>query len=139
MGQFDPTPDLPPSSTGGNPGSAYGQAGLAPQSGSSSTSIGSAGSGAAGTGLSGNTLSRESGSAAGTERVGRVAQGAHETIDRLAQKAAPTVQRLQDSAERARMTGDQWVEDLRSTVREKPLAALATALMAGLVIARLIR
>ena len=78
----------------------------------------------------------------------RVVQGAHETIDRLAERAAPHVQQLQDSVsetntmlhervDQARELGAEWTETLRSTVREHPVAALATALAAGVLIARL--
>jgi hypothetical protein len=69
----------------------------------------------------------------------RVVQGAHHTIDRLAERAVPQVQRVHDGAERARQVGDQWIEDLRGTVRAKPLASLAAALALGVVVARLIR
>jgi ElaB/YqjD/DUF883 family membrane-anchored ribosome-binding protein len=75
------------------------------------------------------------------DMVGRVAQGAHQTIDRLAETAAPHLQRLQQGvgvrAQHARELRDQWAESLRCTVREKPLAAVATALALGVVIARL--
>jgi ElaB/YqjD/DUF883 family membrane-anchored ribosome-binding protein len=78
----------------------------------------------------------------------RVVQGAHETIDRLADSAAPHVQRLQqgmasasdslhERADLARETGDEWAESLRGTVRDNPLAAVAAALVAGVLIARL--
>ncbi len=78
----------------------------------------------------------------------RVVKGAHETIDKLAESAAPHVQQMQESvggvntmlherADQARELGAEWAEALRSTVREHPMAALATALAAGLVIARL--
>ena len=33
--------------------------------------------------------------------------------------------------------GDEWAESLRCTVRENPLAAVATALVVGVLIARL--
>jgi hypothetical protein len=69
----------------------------------------------------------------------RVVQGAHHTIDRLAERAVPQVQRMHDGAERARQVGDEWVEDLRGTVRDRPLASLAAALALGMVISRLIR
>lgn len=131
MGQYDPNPDLPPLSNP-NPTTtqrpAYGQAGLAPQSGVDIDSD------------TGSLGGSSGGATAGTpDPLNRVVQGAHQTIDKLAQRAAPTVQRVQDSAERARETGDEWIENLRSTVREKPLASLATALMFGMVVARLMR
>ncbi len=78
----------------------------------------------------------------------RVVQGAHATIDRLAETAAPHVQRLQEGmssasdtlhnrAGQARETGDEWTETLRCAVRDNPLAAVATALAVGALIARL--
>lgn len=78
----------------------------------------------------------------------RVVDGAHQAIDRLADSAAPHVQRLQkgvadasdtlhDKAGQAREMGDEWAESLRCTVRENPLAAVATALVVGVLIARL--
>ena len=80
----------------------------------------------------------------------RVVRGAHETIDRLAETAAPHVQKLeatvgtaseklQANADRARELGDEWTESLRCTVRDNPLAAVAVALLAGALIARIVR
>ena len=79
-----------------------------------------------------------------------VVKGAHDTIDRLAGQAAPQLQRLQegmasagdslqDQAHRLRETGDEWTETLRGTVRDNPLAAIGTALVLGLLIARVTR
>jgi ElaB/YqjD/DUF883 family membrane-anchored ribosome-binding protein len=80
----------------------------------------------------------------------RVVKGAHETIDRLAEHAAPHVQRVQDNvsdanavlherADQALELSAEWVEALRCTVRDHPVAALAAALAAGVVIARLMQ
>jgi ElaB/YqjD/DUF883 family membrane-anchored ribosome-binding protein len=80
----------------------------------------------------------------------RVVKGAHETIDRIAEKATPPLEQLEqglaqtgevlhDKAEQWRMTGDEWAESLRDTVREHPLAAVAAALAVGVVVARLTR
>jgi ElaB/YqjD/DUF883 family membrane-anchored ribosome-binding protein len=75
------------------------------------------------------------------DMLGRVVQGAHQTIDRLAETAAPHVKRLQDGvgarAEHAKEVGDEWAESLRCTVRDNPLAAVATAVALGVLIARL--
>jgi len=86
----------------------------------------------------------------GKDLLARVVQGAHQTIDRLADTAAPHVQKLQDGmssagdmvserADQARDTGEAWAESLRVTVRENPLAAVATAVAVGLLIARVTR
>ena len=89
-------------------------------------------------------------SAAQNEVLDRIVQGAHDTIDRLAERAAPHVQRLQQGVHNANdklhrgadevlRSRDEWTESLRSTVREHPLAALATALAVGVLITRLTR
>jgi ElaB/YqjD/DUF883 family membrane-anchored ribosome-binding protein len=98
-------------------------------------------------------MSSGTGTGTGTQPndlMNRVVQGAHETIDRLAETAAPHVQSLQEGlsgandmlhqrADQVRELGDEWTESLRGTVREHPLAAVATALAVGVLIARLTR
>jgi len=73
--------------------------------------------------------------------LSRVVRGAHDTLDRLAESAAPHVQRLQEGvggrAAQVKEVGDEWAESLRCTVRDNPLAAVATALALGVLIARL--
>lgn len=84
------------------------------------------------------------------EMLRRVVEGAHHTIDKVADTAAPHVQRLQQGmeganevlhtrAEQLRTTGDEWTENLRTTVRANPLTAVATALAVGMILARLNR
>ncbi len=108
----------------------------------SSTSSGS-------TSGSGGNGSSAAGGQAG-DVLSRVVQGAHSAIDRMAETAAPAVQRVQDGvqsasdtlsrkADDARELGDEWAESLRCTVRDHPLAAVATALAVGVLIARLSR
>ena len=126
-----------------------------PSSSSSATSSISAGT----AGTVGTAGSSDAASPLGTTTTGtrpqsdvlnRVVQGAHQTIDKLAETAAPHVQRLEQGvssasetlharADHAREVGDEWAESLRTTVRENPLAALATALAVGVLIARLTR
>lgn len=82
--------------------------------------------------------------------VKHAAQGAHETIDRLADSAAPAVRQLGNSVAAAgealhaktdqlRDTGNAWVEDVRTTVRNKPLLSVAAAFALGALIARFTR
>nr|WP_316639559.1 hypothetical protein [uncultured Roseateles sp.] len=84
------------------------------------------------------------------ELVNRVAKSAHETVDRLAATAGPAVERIRrgvdqasDSvhagADRLSETQQEWTETLRCTVREHPLAALATAVALGVLVSRLAR
>ena len=92
----------------------------------------------------------DKGAAAGQDALNRVVQSAHHAIDRLAGTAGPPVQRVQDGvhaageaisqkAQDARELGDEWTETLRSTVRDNPLTAIATALAVGVLVARLTR
>ena len=80
----------------------------------------------------------------------RVVQGTHDTIDRLAERATPQLAQLErglsqagdalhDKADSMRATGDEWTENLRSSVRDHPLAALTAALAVGVLIARIAR
>jgi ElaB/YqjD/DUF883 family membrane-anchored ribosome-binding protein len=89
-------------------------------------------------------------SSGGADVMSRVVRTAHDTIDRLADRAAPHVRRVQegvsgsgekvsDQMEHWRETSDEWAESIRETVREHPIGALATALVAGMLIARLTR
>jgi hypothetical protein len=73
------------------------------------------------------------------ETLSRVVQGAHQTIDHLAERAAPKVRRLQDGAHHVREVGDEWVENARERVRDRPLTALFAALACGVLVARLLR
>lgn len=76
-----------------------------------------------------------------SDMLSRAVKGAHETIDRFAETAAPHVQRLQQGvgagADHVKEIGDEWAESLRCTVREHPLAAVATAVALGMLISRL--
>ena len=87
---------------------------------------------------------------AAVELMGRVVQGAHDTIDRLADSAAPAVRQFGEGlagaeetlhAKTAQMRDarDAWSESLRQTVRTNPLASLAAALVVGALIARITR
>jgi ElaB/YqjD/DUF883 family membrane-anchored ribosome-binding protein len=126
-------------------GSGLGRSGM---SGSSSmgsgmsSSTGLSGSGVSGLDEGGMPRSASMGGS-GDDMLTRVVQGAHQTIDRLAETAAPHVQRLQQGLDsksgQVREMSDEWTESLRSTVRDNPIAAVATAVAVGLLLARLTR
>lgn len=89
-------------------------------------------------------------SPSGGEFMSRVVQGAHQTIDRLGARAAPHVDRLEEKlihadhalherADQLREVGQGYVRSMREGVREHPLAAVGTALLLGLLIARITR
>ena len=107
-----------------------------------------------GSGLSGSggmsSAGGMGGTGAGSDVMSRVVRTAHDTIDRLADRAEPIVRRMQDGVsgstdkmggqvDQWRETGDEWAESVRETVREHPIGALATAVVAGMLIARLTR
>ena len=80
--------------------------------------------------------------------LGRIVDGAHQTIDKLAERAGPRVEQLEQSvqgantalhqrAERARDVGDEWLESMRTSVREHPVAAVGVALAVGMLLARM--
>lgn len=82
--------------------------------------------------------------------IDRLAQAAHDTIDRLAGRAGPAVERMKSSlsgtgdklhgrADALMSTRDEWMESCRTTVREHPMAAVGTALLAGWLVGRLTR
>jgi ElaB/YqjD/DUF883 family membrane-anchored ribosome-binding protein len=86
----------------------------------------------------------------GSDVMSKVVRTAHDTIDRLADRAAPHVRRVQEGVSGSsdkmheqvdhwRETSDEWAESLRETVREHPIGAIATAVVAGMLIARLTR
>ncbi|MFG6462603.1 hypothetical protein ACG04Q_13570 [Roseateles sp. DXS20W] len=96
------------------------------------------------------TMAADKGAAAGHAVLDRATQGAHQAIDRAADAAGPAMQRVQDGVQAAgamlgqraddlRQLGDEWTASVRATVREHPIAAIATALAVGALIARLSR
>jgi ElaB/YqjD/DUF883 family membrane-anchored ribosome-binding protein len=114
------------------------------------TSTGSPADGLDGGTSAQNTSASTNGGSSGDDLLGRVVKGAHDTIDRLADTAAPHVHRLQEGmahandslhsrADHVREVGDEWADSLRTTVREHPLAAVATALALGMLISRISR
>ncbi|NML13551.1 hypothetical protein [Azohydromonas caseinilytica] len=110
----------------------------------------SSGMSSTGGGLSG---SGNSAMAQGTQGSGasmdRMVQSAHEAVDRLAEKAAPALERLRSTmgsaTEKLPMSKDElsamqeeWVTSLRDTVREHPIASLAVAAAAGVLLSRML-
>lgn len=80
--------------------------------------------------------------------VDRAARAAHDTVDRLASQAGPAMERMRamaaDAQERMRQKyGDlgameeEWVTMARTCVRDHPLASVAVAVVAGMLISRM--
>jgi len=94
-------------------------------------------------------MSGLSGSGSSDDTMNRVVQGAHQAVDRIAERAAPVVERLKtsmtgasdsmhSSVEQWSAMQEEWVETARTTVREHPIASLAAAVAAGMVLSKLL-
>jgi ElaB/YqjD/DUF883 family membrane-anchored ribosome-binding protein len=81
--------------------------------------------------------------------VDRAASNAHEAVERVADRIGPAVGRIRSVASDTADTvnakagdvssiSDELVESARSYVRDRPLAALGVAVLAGIVISRLV-
>jgi ElaB/YqjD/DUF883 family membrane-anchored ribosome-binding protein len=81
--------------------------------------------------------------------VDRAASTAHDAVERVADRIGPAVGRIRSVAADTADTvnakasdvgsmGDELVESARTYVRERPLAALGVAVLAGIVISRLV-
>jgi len=82
--------------------------------------------------------------------VDRMTRGAHQAVDRIAERAAPAVDQVRSAAERATdVVGskldefstmqDEWMESMREKVRSRPLAVIGIAVLAGLLLGRMMR
>jgi ElaB/YqjD/DUF883 family membrane-anchored ribosome-binding protein len=82
--------------------------------------------------------------------VDKAAQSAHQAVDRMAAKAGPAVERVREKAMQATDTlhakmddlsvmQEQWMGTMRDQVRAHPLAVVGAAVLAGLLIGRLMR
>jgi ElaB/YqjD/DUF883 family membrane-anchored ribosome-binding protein len=75
--------------------------------------------------------------------VDHVAQGAHDTVERIAAKAEDALSAGSDAqttayAKYQDFVKGEWAESMREEVRARPLAVVGIALVAGLLIGRLI-
>lgn len=76
----------------------------------------------------------------------RVEAGVHHATDRAANAANRATDKAAEAAERgraaydqARDRADEWLEEVREYVREKPVQAIAIALGAGWLLGRILR
>lgn len=131
--------------------------------GGSSASPAGSGSSGSGAGLSGGadsmSESKLSGVAASIPPAGsttaadpstldRVVQGAHDALDRAAERARPAVDKLRgtlgsgesllgERAEEWKAMQEQYLTQFRGFVREHPVATVAGALVAGMLLSRM--
>jgi ElaB/YqjD/DUF883 family membrane-anchored ribosome-binding protein len=102
-----------------------------------------------GTGTMGSTEKLKADQAAerAHSTVDHVAQGAHDTVERIAAKAEDAFESARSVGSDAQTTAyakyqdfvkGEWAESMREEVRARPLAVVGIALVAGLLIGRLI-
>jgi ElaB/YqjD/DUF883 family membrane-anchored ribosome-binding protein len=152
-----PNQTFPETSSHGEPGSdsTFPKSGAAPSAAGTRSAPMSPSSASPATPSSGGSGSRPADAAtdaidaaADRDMLRRVVQGAHEAVDRIADKAIPAVERLRERVDetsdklrdRAAQAGelkDEWAESLRTTIRERPLTALLTAVAVGVLLSRL--
>lgn len=83
------------------------------------------------------------------DTVSRVKQGAHDAVDRIADKAGPTIERVKSSisgmsdsmharGEQFSELQEEWMETCRTSVRDHPLAAVGIAVVAGMVLSKML-
>lgn len=80
------------------------------------------------------------------DKIDSATDKVHAGVDRVAESVAPAVERVRSTAERLQdkvlLAVDmerEWADSTRSVVRDHPLASVAVALAAGIVISRLVR
>jgi ElaB/YqjD/DUF883 family membrane-anchored ribosome-binding protein len=79
--------------------------------------------------------------------IARTAAKAHETVDRVAASVTPVIDRVRSSAEDATHqlqarahdlmeTRDQWLDDMRVYVKERPLTTIGVTAVVALLLGR---
>lgn len=88
---------------------------------------------------------------AGNDRViDRVVHGVHQAVDRMAEKAVPTAERVksgvsgaaeavQSQADHLGEMQEEWVTACRDCVRAHPLKSVGAAVVAGMILSRILR
>jgi ElaB/YqjD/DUF883 family membrane-anchored ribosome-binding protein len=71
--------------------------------------------------------------------IDRAAELAHHAVDKAADVAAPAAEWLGEQGESLMATQKKLVDDARKYVEANPLKSVAIALVAGLVIGRIVR
>lgn len=81
------------------------------------------------------------------QTVDRTAAMAHETVDRVAASVMPVIDRVRSTAEGASQqiqatahdlmeSRDQWMDDMRSCVKEHPLTTIGVTAVVALLLGR---
>lgn len=74
-----------------------------------------------------------------TPVINRVAESAHQAVNKAVDVAVPTAQWLDEKSGSLKATQEKMLTDARQYVAANPLKAVAAALVAGLLIGRILR
>jgi ElaB/YqjD/DUF883 family membrane-anchored ribosome-binding protein len=72
------------------------------------------------------------------ETVNRLRSGAHETVDKVADATTQAAEVLSQKGEQLKNAEQQFVENCRSYIHEKPVTSLGIAVGAGFLLSRLL-
>lgn len=86
----------------------------------------------------------------GENMIDRVVHGVHQAVDRMAEKAVPTAERVksgvsgaaeavQSKADHLGEMQEEWLTACRDSVRDHPLKSVGLAVVAGVVLSRILR
>lgn len=149
MASTSPNPFPTSGSTGSSSlgsGSSLSTDDMSSSAGMSSSSASDMSSSSMGSGTADSSgMSSSAGSGASMDRM---VQSAHEAVDRFAEKAAPALEKLRSTmggaTDKLPMSRDdlsalqrEWVTGAREVVREHPMASLAVAVAAGVILSRM--
>lgn len=81
------------------------------------------------------------------QTVARTTAKAHETVDRVAASVTPVIERMRSTAEGATQqlqttahdlmeSRDQWMQDIRTYVKERPLTTVGVTAVVALLLGR---
>ena len=71
--------------------------------------------------------------------IDKVTDAAHQTVDKIASAATPAADWVNENARKLKQVEQQLVSDASNYVRQHPLAAVGVAVVAGMIISKLMQ
>lgn len=71
--------------------------------------------------------------------IDKVTDAAHQTVDKIASAATPAADWVNENARKLKQVEQQLVSDASNYVRQHPLAAVGIAVVAGMIISKLMQ
>ena len=71
------------------------------------------------------------------ETIDKVSDTAHKAVDKMTHAGYQTAEVIGEKGEQLRTAEEQWVEDYREYIRDKPIRAVGIAVAAGFLLSRL--